>query len=107
MIVFGVIGNLYIEQKTNRELHFNYSSKEKKDELKETLKKAKIIAAIEYAEKKYPNITPKKRVEKITSNPDEKRKAHIAIMNEYFIRICEDDKLNFNYYPKGFNNNGG
>jgi hypothetical protein len=107
MVVFGITGNLYIVQKTNSNLYINHSDTKAKDDLKERLEKAWKLTGTVYAQDKYPNLTPKERVERIRrSTPEEQKEFFTAVSNKYFIRICEDDEYEFNYYPKRLNKNG-
>jgi hypothetical protein len=99
MVVFGVAGSLYFVQKPNTELYLNYSGIEGRDKLKKSLKEVWDINAEKYAKKKYPNLKPKEREEIIRrSAPVEQNKILTAVLNEYYISMC--DKLKLNCYPK-------
>jgi hypothetical protein len=98
MIVFGVIGNLYFIQKSDPELHFNYSSKDRKDKLKQKLEKLFNIMGNKYIKNKYPNLAPEVRKEIICRDPREINKILAKITYEYFKRICKDYK--FHFYPQ-------
>jgi hypothetical protein len=104
MIVFGIIGNLYFVQKTDPELHSNYSSIDRKNVLKKLLRDAFKKNAIEYLENIFPNIDLETSLEIISRDSETKNKATTEISCEYFIRICKDNK--FNYYPMELIQNG-